>query len=90
MNIRYQQIEGRSLGFYALVAGLGVLILTALGSVYFMEHHGHYVTGMNNRIVWGIPHVFALFLIIAASGALNVASIASVFQNKLYKPFEFS
>ncbi|CAC9628529.1 Sulfite reduction-associated complex DsrMKJOP protein DsrP (HmeB) [uncultured Gammaproteobacteria bacterium] len=86
MNIRYQQIEGRSLGFYALVAGLGVLILTALGSVYFMEHHGHYVTGMNNRIVWGIPHVFALFLIIAASGALNVASIASVFQNKLYKP----
>jgi molybdopterin-containing oxidoreductase family membrane subunit len=51
-----------------------------------MEHHGDYVTGMNNRIVWGIPHVFALFLIIAASGALNVASIASVFQNKLYKP----
>ncbi|OIR24474.1 molybdopterin oxidoreductase [Bathymodiolus thermophilus thioautotrophic gill symbiont] len=86
MNIRYQQIEGRSLGFYALILGLGVFILAALGSVYFIEHHGHYVTGMSNRIVWGIPHVFALFLIVAASGALNVASIASVFQKKLYKP----
>jgi molybdopterin-containing oxidoreductase family membrane subunit len=86
MNIRYQQIQGRSLGFYALIAGLGVLILASLGGVLFMEHHGHFVTGMSNRIVWGIPHVFALFLIIAASGALNVASIASVFGKKLYKP----
>ena len=86
MNIRYEETQGRSLGFYALVAGLGVLILAALGAVYYMEHHGHYVTGMSNRIVWGMPHVFALFLIVAASGALNVASIASVFNKKLYKP----
>ncbi|SMN01473.1 Sulfite reduction-associated complex DsrMKJOP protein DsrP (= HmeB) [uncultured Candidatus Thioglobus sp.] len=86
MNIRYQQIEGRSLGFYVLIAGLGALILAALGAVYYMEHHGHYVTGMSNRVVWGMPHVFALFLIVAASGALNVASMASVFKKKIYKP----
>ena len=36
--------------------------------------HGHIVTGMNNQIVWGLPHVFAIFLIVAASGVLNVAS----------------
>ncbi len=85
-NIRYEQIEGKSLGFYALVAGLGALILLALGGVYYMEHNGHHVTGMSNRIVWGMPHVFALFLIVAASGALNVASISSVFNKKMYKP----
>ena len=51
-----------------------------------MEHNGHYVTGMSNRIVWGMPHVFAIFLIVAASGVLNVASIASVFGRELYKP----
>jgi molybdopterin-containing oxidoreductase family membrane subunit len=51
-----------------------------------MEHNGHHVTGMNNDIVWGLPHVFALFLIVAASGALNIASIASVFNKKIYKP----
>jgi len=51
-----------------------------------MEHQGHHITGMSNRIVWGAPHVFAVFLIVAASGALNVASIASVFGRELYKP----
>ena len=40
-----------------------------------MEEHGHIVTGMTNQVVWGLPHVFAIFLIVAASGALNVASI---------------
>ncbi len=84
--IRYEETRGKSLGFYALVAGLGAFILAALGSVYFMEHNGHHVTGMNNDIVWGLPHVFALFLIVAASGALNIASIASVFNKKIYKP----
>ena len=50
-----------------------------------MEENGHIVTGMNNRIVWGLPHVFAIFLIVAASGALNVASIGSVFGKAPYK-----
>jgi molybdopterin-containing oxidoreductase family membrane subunit len=36
--------------------------------------------------VWGTPHVFAIFLIVAASGALNVASIGSVFGKTIYKP----
>jgi molybdopterin-containing oxidoreductase family membrane subunit len=51
-----------------------------------MEHNGHWVTGMSNQIVWGLPHVFAIFLIVAASGALNVASIGSVFGGPMYKP----
>jgi Ni/Fe-hydrogenase subunit HybB-like protein len=50
-----------------------------LGAALYMEHSGHVVTGMNNQIVWGLPHVFAIFLIVAASGVLNVASIGSVF-----------
>ena len=42
---------------------------------------------MNNQIVWGLPHVFAVFLIVSASGALNVASMSSVFARLAYKPF---
>lgn len=52
----------------------------------YMEHQGHWVTGMDNQIVWGMPHVFAIFLILAASGALNVASLSSVFGAHRYKP----
>ncbi|MEJ2030598.1 MAG: hypothetical protein P8X66_12240, partial [Maritimibacter sp.] len=60
-------------GVWRLGALLLALIATAAGAWVYMEHHGHVVTGMNNQIVWGLPHVFAIFLIVAASGALNVA-----------------
>ena len=66
-----------------LLAGFAT---AALGSVVYVEHHGHIVTGMTNHVVWGLPHVFAIFLIVAASGALNVASMASVFGRAQYKP----
>ncbi|MEA3277941.1 MAG: NrfD/PsrC family molybdoenzyme membrane anchor subunit [Pseudomonadota bacterium] len=68
------------LAILAAVAGLGGL------AFLYMEHEGHWVTGMTNQVVWGTPHVFAVFLIVAASGALNVASIGSVFGKTLYKP----
>ncbi len=82
----FTQIKGNSSGYWMLLALLGGFILTALGATYYMEHGGHYVTGMSNNIVWGMPHVFAVFLIVAASGALNVASISSVFAKTAYKP----
>ena len=85
-SIPYREIDGRSGAFYGLLAALAAVVLAGLGGAWTMEHYGHYVTGMSNRIVWGTPHVFAVFLIVAASGALNVASIASVFGRDLYKP----
>jgi len=83
---RYLELEGRSAGFLVLLAILLAFVAAGGGSFYYMEHNGHWVTGMNNQIVWGIPHVFAVFLIVAASGALNIASISSVFGRKIYKP----
>ncbi len=85
-HVTYTSIEGTSIGYWALLAVLGAIMGLAAISFYTMEHYGHYISGMNNQIVWGMPHVFAIFLIVAASGALNVASIASVFGKKIYKP----
>ncbi len=85
-RLRFSPIEGRSPGFYALLGLLGLLVLLGLFAAHHMETEGHYVTGMNNQVVWGTPHVFAVFLIVAASGALNVASISSVFGREIYKP----
>ena len=85
-QITYSELDGKSLGFYALLVSLGAIVALALGATYYMEHNGHWVTGMNNQVVWGLPHVFAIFLIVAASGALNVASIGTVFKRKIYQP----
>lgn len=71
--------------FYLLAALGAVLVAIGLGAAHYMEAHGHVVTGMNNQVVWGVPHVFAIFMIVAASGVLNVASIGSVFGQPVYK-----
>ncbi|MDH5205273.1 MAG: polysulfide reductase NrfD, partial [Hylemonella sp.] len=86
MKIALRQIEGRSTGYWALVGLLAAVSGIGLLAAWYMEHNGHVVTGMNNQIVWGLPHVFAVFLVVAASGALNVASMASVFGKTAYKP----
>jgi len=72
--------------YWGLLAILAAIAAVGGLSAFYMEHSGHWVTGMTNLVVWGTPHVFAVFLIVAASGALNVASIGSVFGKKLYKP----
>ncbi|MHB1677693.1 MAG: NrfD/PsrC family molybdoenzyme membrane anchor subunit [Sulfuriferula sp.] len=85
-SITFREVQGKGTGYYGLLAGLGLIAALGLAAAYYMETHGHIVTGMNNQMVWGIPHVFAVFLIVAASGALNVASIGSVFGKSMYKP----
>jgi Ni/Fe-hydrogenase subunit HybB-like protein len=78
-----QQFKDRL--YYSLVVAGGLVVLMGLYAAHMMEVHGHIITGMNNQIVWGIPHVFAIFMIVAASGVLNVASIGSVFGKSIYK-----
>ena len=72
--------------FWLLAVLGGALTLVGLGAAHTMEVHGHVITGMDNQVVWGLPHVFAIFMIVAASGVLNVASIGSVFGQPTYKP----
>ncbi|MCU0811242.1 MAG: polysulfide reductase NrfD [Thiobacillaceae bacterium] len=85
-SITFREVEGSSLKYWLLFGALGLFVLFGALAWNHMHHYGHVVTGMDNQIVWGLPHVFAVFLIVAASGALNVASIASVFNKPMYKP----
>ncbi len=83
--VRYKFLE-----FDKKILFLIIISLTMFAMCVFafttLEHEGHWITGMNNQVVWGVPHVFAIFLIVAASGILNIASIASVFGISAYKP----
>jgi len=83
MKTSFARIERKA--YWALLAAAGGLLLIGLGAARYMEEHGHSVTGMSNQVVWGMPHVFAIFLIVAASGVLNVASVGSVFGQPQYK-----
>ena len=85
-RIDYRNLDADSRGPWAVGAILAALAAAGLAAAWYMEHQGHHVTGMTNQVVWGVPHVFAVFLIVAASGALNLASVASVFGRNLYKP----
>src|SRR5208337_1458199 len=86
-KVAYQKLTDHSAFFWGLLAFHVLVIAAGLSAALYMEEHGHIVTGMSNQIVWGTPHVFAVFLIVAASGALNVASISSVFHRLAYKPY---
>ncbi len=83
--ITYSEV-GAGKGFYALLVLFSAMCVAGFFSFLRLEHEGHHITGMNNQIVWGLPHVFAIFLIVAASGVLNVASIGTVFRKKVYQP----
>ncbi len=79
------ETRGDARRFWLLVLAGGLVTAIGLGAAHYMEVHGHIVTGMTNQVVWGLPHVFAIFMIVAASGVLNVASIGSVFGHTVYK-----
>ncbi|MEZ5671147.1 MAG: NrfD/PsrC family molybdoenzyme membrane anchor subunit [Thiotrichaceae bacterium] len=85
-HLAFREIEGKSTGFYLLLSVLLGMIGIGAVAFFMMEHHGHIITGMDNQIVWGMPHIFAIFLILSASGVLNVASIGSVFRKAYYHP----
>ncbi|QMU62385.1 MAG: molybdopterin oxidoreductase [Gammaproteobacteria bacterium] len=83
---RFSSLEAKSVQYWVLLMALGLAAVVGYLSSHHMDSHGHYISGMTNQIVWGFPHVIAIFLIVAASGALNVASISSVFGKYDYKP----
>lgn len=76
-----------SIGYRLFVLILIGVAGAGLWAAHEMDTHGHVITGMSNQIVWGIPHVFAIVLILAASGVLNIATMGTVFGREPYKPF---
>ncbi len=84
---QYRTLAPKAASYHWLLVALITTMVIGIACFWQIEHAGHEITGMGNRVVWGLPHVFAIGLIVAASGALNVASMASVFGVDRYKPW---
>lgn len=87
MSSSFTTIEGRSPGYWKLVVFFSVLLGLGLLAFLAVEILGHGITGMNNRVIWGMPHVFAITLLVMASGALNLGSMSTVFATVQFKQF---
>lgn len=86
-TIHYSAQKPRHFSYLLMLVVLCTMVLLGVYCARVMEHAGHHITGMNNQVVWGLPHVFAVTLIVAASGALNAATFSSLFGANLYKPY---
>jgi len=87
MEVRFAKIEGRSKPFYlaaVLLAGLG---LAGVYATYLMHEHGIYLSGMTNRVPWGLQIAMAIFYIGLSAGSLVVSGLYGIFGKAEYKPF---
>ena len=69
---------GRARGRYGLAGFIATLV---------MHKHGLYLSGMTNRVPWGLQISMAIFYIGLSAGSLVVSGLYGVFGKMEYKPF---
>ncbi len=87
MEVKFARIEGRSTPFYLAMILLAVLGLAGVFSTYLMHEHGIYLSGLTNRVPWGLQIAMAIFYIGLSAGSLVVSGLYGIFGKMEYKPF---
>ena len=63
INVKFKPIDGNSPQYYLLLFVLAVLVLAGGYSTYLQFVDGIYLTGMTNRVPWGLQIIMAIFYI---------------------------
>ena len=87
MDVQFAKIEGKSAAFYTTVGVLGALGAAGFIATLIMHFNGLYLSGMTNRIPWGLQISMAIFYIGLSAGSLVVSGLYGVFGKMEYKPF---
>jgi len=87
MEVKFQTIEGKSVQFYLVLLVFALLILPGAFSTYLMYYQGLHLSGMTNRIPWGLQIILAVFYIGLSAGSLVISSLYGIFGKIEYKPF---
>ena len=87
MAVEFARLEGKSTPYYTAMVVLVVLGLAGTFATYYMHVHGLYLSGMTNRVPWGLQIAMAIFYIGLSAGSLVVSGLYGIFGQMQYKPF---
>jgi molybdopterin-containing oxidoreductase family membrane subunit len=87
MEIEFAPLEGKSKQFYALILVLSGVAGAGLLATYLFYAEGLHLSGMSNRVPWGISIVMAIYYIGLSAGSLVLSAMSAVFGRKEFKPF---
>ena len=87
MDVKFENIEGRSLNYNLTMFTFAVLAVAGLIATFYIIEKGLWVTGMTNRVPWGFQIVMAIFYIGLSAGSLVISGLYGVFGIAQYKPF---
>ncbi len=87
MDVQFAKIEGRSVSYWVTVGLLAAATLAGFIATLIMNNHGLYLSGMTNRVPWGLQISMAIFYIGLSAGSLVVSGLYGVFGKMEYKPF---
>ena len=86
MNIEFRKVEGSSLGYISLVVILAIVTISGFYAYYLEFVHGG-LSGLSNRVAWGIVNAGIPYFIGLSAGSLIVSALAGVFKIERYKVF---
>jgi len=87
MDIVFERIEGRSPQYRLLMAAFAALAVAGAIATWWVIEKGIWVTGMTNRVPWGLQIVMAVYYIGLSAGSLVISGLYGVFGKLEYKPF---
>ncbi len=87
MDIQFESIEGNSWTYRILLIVLAAFAVIGLLATLYVIDRGIWVTGMTNRIPWGVQIVMAVYYIGLSAGSLVISGLYGVFGKLEYKPF---
>lgn len=87
MEITFERIEGSSTQYRLLMFAFALLAVAGVLSTWWVIEKGIWVTGMTNRVPWGLQIVMAVYYIGLSAGSLVISGLYGVFGKQEYKPF---
>lgn len=87
MEIKFNSIEGTSLQYRLMMITFAAFAVAGALSTWWVIEKGLWVTGMTNRVPWGLQIVMAVYYIGLSAGSLVISGLYGVFGKQEYKPF---